>query len=131
MQHVGSLKGHLPSCDELHFFRRSSGLSVVCGGTYLQPALAILEPNLTQGILHCFACLSNLLDVSHWKLIHYSADTWLGRGGKGWMWREGERKKRLVLQLWNSGIDHSMTIHQLLDAGGGFFSPLRGGGGVQ
>lgn len=78
---MDSLKGLLPFFDELNFWR-SSGLSVACDGTYLQPALAVLQANLTQGILHCFARLSYLLDVSHWKLIHYSADT-LGEKRKG------------------------------------------------
>lgn len=49
---------------------------MVCDGTHLQPALAVLKADLTQGTLHRFACLSDLLDVSHWKLIHYSSDTW-------------------------------------------------------
>lgn len=54
---------------------QTSHTSLIWNSAYLLQVLTVFQTDLAQDVFHCFTRLSDLLDVSNRKLIHYSSQS--------------------------------------------------------
>lgn len=66
--------------------------------TYLQKCLAVFQADLTQDVFHCLACLSDLLNISNWELIHSSTQSSKKQSEQKWVKCNGAEAQAFLFQ---------------------------------